>query len=64
MQFPYLSVDELKQGGLSGTVGPHQRQSGVQVQSKLQILVDKWGVVAVPETHVLKKTMVRRDVVR
>ena len=50
----HFTADELEQRGLSGTVGPHQRQPRVQVEAKLEVLVDKRRSVAVSKAYVLK----------
>merc|ERR550532_1686039 len=49
----FCPVDQLDQGGLPSPVGPHQGQPGVQVHSKLQILVDPRSFIVVAEADIL-----------
>jgi len=49
----YLSEDQFQECGLSGSVRPDQGQPGVEIESELQVPVDPWRLVVVPETDVL-----------
>ena len=38
----YLSIQKLEQGRLAGTIGSHQSYTGLQINSKVKVLIDKW----------------------
>ena len=37
----YLSIQKLEQGRLACTVGSHQSYTGLQINSKVKVLIDK-----------------------
>jgi hypothetical protein len=43
----YFSVEEFQERTLSSSVGAHEGETGVQINSKLQVLVDQRRLVIV-----------------
>jgi len=48
-----IAIKQLQQRGLAGSVGSHQGETCVQIDTELQILVDPRCFIVVPEVNVL-----------
>ena len=49
----YLSINEFEESGLPGSIGAHQGHPRLQVDPKVQVLVDIGRGITVAETHIL-----------
>ena len=48
-----LSIDQLEQSWLSSSVGTDKRDSGVKVDTNVDVLVHQWLAITIFEAHVL-----------
>lgn len=49
----YLSINQLEQGGLARSIRTNQSNPGLQVNAKVQVLVDERGGVTIFEADIL-----------